>query len=206
MRIKLKTFFFRKLLASEFSSGSIYVMPTKNSLTWDGIVFVRCGVYKNGIFRFLLQLDLTFPSQKIPPTIKLLSPLLHPLISDETLIFDSSSAFPTWSENDHIYEILKFFKYALENVDYCCNQIQRTSNLNAVELWNNDRQKFMEYRDETVTRSVNEIFNSDSNNDKNVFAFDKSIIDEGLHEQIIENMKSLSDTCENFSFSADRRG
>lgn len=188
----------------EFPSGSIYVMPTKNSLLWDGIIFVRSGPFKNGIFRFVVQLETNFPTQKSAPIIKLLNPIDHPLVSPETLIFDSSSAFPTWSENDHIYEILKFFKYAFENLDYCCNQVQRPPNTNAVELYNNDRQKFSDMSRETVTSSVNDIFNSDDKH--HIFSFDKSIVDEGLHEQIIENMKSLSDSCENFSFSFERRG
>lgn len=205
----MKNNFSRKLLMSEFASGSVYVMPTRNhSLLWDGIIFVRSGALKNGIFKFALQLESNFPSQKSPPVIKLLTPLVHPLISDETLIFDASSAFPTWSDNDHVYEILKFFKYALENVDYCCSQIQRPTNPSAVELYNSDRQKFLELAREAVTRSVNEIFNSNGNDDKqHVFSFDKSIVDEGLHEQILENMKSLSDdSSDNFSFSFERRG
>jgi ubiquitin-protein ligase len=183
-------------------------MPSKNhSLLWDGIIFVRVGPLKNGIFRFTLQLDSGFPLQKSPPVIKMLSPLSHPLISLDTLVFDSSSAFPVWSENDHVYEILKFFKYSLENIDYCCTQIQRHSNSSAVEMITNDRQKYLDLAKESVTKSVNEIFTSNVNDDANhVFSFDKTIVDEGLHDQIIENMKSLSDTCDNFSFSFERRG
>lgn len=192
---------------SEFASGSVYVMPSRNlSLIWDGVIFVRSGPFKNGIFRFTLQLEPTFPLQKFPPVIKLLTPLLHPLVHDDTLIFDSSSAFPTWNDSDHIYEILKFLKYALENLDYCCTQIQRPSNPSAVELHNKNRQRFLELSRETVTRSVNEVFNSSSDDKQNVFTFDKSIVDEGLHEQILESMKSLPDITENFSFSFDRRG
>lgn len=193
---------------SEFSTGSVYVMPSKSqSLNWDGIIFVRVGPLKNGIFRFVLQLDSAFPSQKTPPTIKLLSPLIHPLISLDTLVFDSSSAFPVWSENDHIYELLKFFKYSLENLEFCCTQVQRHSNSSAVEMFTSDRQKFLDIAKESVTTSVNEIFTSNVNDDKNhIFSFDKTIVDEGLHDQILENMKSLSDTCDNFSFSFERRG
>lgn len=181
-------------------------MPTKNhSLLWDGIIFVRAGPFKNGIFRFTLQLDSSFPTQKAYPCIRLLSPLMHPLVSEDTMVFDASSAFPTWSENDHVYELLKFLKYALENIDYCCTQIlSPPSNHSALELHNSDRQKFIEMAQETANRSVNEIFTSDDK--QHVFAFDKSIVDE-QHENIIENMKSLSDSsCDNFSFSLERRG
>lgn len=177
-------------------------------MIWDGIIFVRSGVYKNGIFRFTIQLEASFPLQKSSPIIKLLSPLLHPLISEESLLFDSSSAFPAWSENDHIYELLKFFKYCIENIDYCCTQVKRFSSLNAVELCTNDRNNFIKMSQEIVAKSVNGTFNSDPLDDKkqDVFTFDKSTVDETLHDQILENMKSLSDSCDTFSFSSDRRG
>lgn len=184
-------------------------MPSKSqSLNWDGVIFVRAGPFKNGIFRFTIQLDASFPAQKSPPVIKLIATSLsHPLISPDTLIFDTSSAFPTWSENDHIYEILKFFKFALENLDYCCTQVQRYSNVSAVELYNGDRQKYLDEARETATKSVNEIFTNNVNDDKqHIFSFDKNIVDDGLHDQILENMRSLSDTADNFSFSFERRG
>lgn len=184
-------------------------MPTKpTSLIWDGVIFVRSGVYKNGIFRFTIHLEASFPSQKSVPIIKLLSPLLHPLISEESFLFDSSSAFPAWSENDHIYEVLKFFKYCIENIDYCFTQVKRFSNSNAVELYTNDRNNFIKMSQEIVAKSVNGTFNSDPLDDQkqDVFTFDKSTVDETLHDQILENMKSLSDSCDTFSFSSDRRG
>lgn len=173
---------------------------------WDGVIFCRSGIYKNGIFRFALNLEEKFPSQKNPPQIKLLTPLLHPLIHEETLVFDSSPAFPSgWSESDHIYELLKFFKYALENIDYC-SHVATPANANAVELLNNDRQKFLEISRDAAARSVSEIFNSNTTDESHFFAFDKSIVEDGLQEQILENMKSLSDSCDSFSFSFDRRG
>lgn len=183
-------------------------MPSRaHSLIWDGVMFVRAGVFKNGIFRFVIQLDSSFPLQKNPPIIKLLNHIVHPLVNEDTSIFDASPAFPTWSDNDHIYEILKFLKYAIENVEYCCTQVQRPSNRTAVELYHNDRQKFLEMSRDAVTKSVNEVFNSNPHDDKqHVFSFDKSIVDDGLHDQILENMKSLSDSSDNFSFSFERRG
>lgn len=204
---KTNFFYFRNLLATEFASGSVYVLPTKTqSLSWEGILFVRSGVYKNAICRFVLQLESTFPAQKFPPQIKLVTPIIHPLVSEETLIFDCSSAFPVWTEQDHIYELLKFFKFAIENIEYSCNVQRHCSNPNAVELHNNDRQNFNDITREIVTKSISEIFNSNENSEQ-IFTFDKTIIDEGLHEQIMENMKSLAaDSAENFTFSFDRRG
>lgn len=155
-----------------------------------------------------MQLDQSFPSQKNPPVITLLNPLFHPLVNQETLVFDTSSAFPTWSENEHIYELLKFLKYALENVDYCCAQVQRPPNSPAVEMYNSERQKFLEISREAVTKSVNEVFASNPLEEKpdHAFAFDKAVVEDDLHEQILENMKSLSDKTDSFPFIYERRG
>lgn len=183
-------------------------MPSKSQpLVWDGVIFVRTGVFKNGIFRFILQLEPTFPSQSNPPVIKLTSNILHPLVDEETLVFDTSSAFPTWSENDHIYEILKFLKYALDNVEYCCAQIQRPANTTAVDLFNSDQPKFLDTAREAVARTVNEVFNSNANDDQlHAFSFDKNSVDQSF--QILESMKrsDFTDSNENFSFTVDRRG
>lgn len=184
---------FRKLIAGEFATGGLYIMPSKSSsLIWDGILFVRSGFYKNGIFRFSIHLETEFPFQKSPPIITLLSQVLHPLISSKTFIFDSSSAFPLWSENDHIYELLKFFKYCIESIDYCCKHVKAFSNELACELFTNDRNKFIKLTQEIIAKSVNDTFNSDQLEDKkDVFTFDKSTVEDTLHEQILENMKDF---------------
>ncbi|CRL01679.1 CLUMA_CG014898, isoform A [Clunio marinus] len=208
-KTEYRILFEMKLLMSEFPSGSIYILPNKNhSLSWDGVMFVRSGPFKNGIFRFTLHLESTFPNQKFHPTIKFIDSMTHPLVSPDTFLFDASHAFPTWSENDHIYEILKFLKYAIENVDYCCTQIQNCANQKAVDLYNSDKSKFLEISRETITQSIKSVFNSDNDDDRNnhAFWFDKRIIEDGLHDQIIENMKNSSDSCENLTFSLDRRG
>lgn len=204
------SFHFRKLLMTEFPSGGLYLMPEKsNSFKLQGIFFVRTGIFKNGVFRFSLLLEPTFPQQKHPPLITMEHSITHPLVSPDTLIFDSSSAFSSWKTDDHIYELLKYFKYAFENIEYCC-ALTNVSNQAAAELYKNDKPTFFEIARDTVTSSVNSIFTSkaDSLNPSHIFAFDKTIIEEeGLHDQILENMKSLSnDSSDNFSFSFERRG
>jgi ubiquitin-protein ligase len=184
-------------------------MPKKsNSFSLEGVFFARSGVFKNGVFRFEISLDPSFPQQKFAPVIKLNDPtIFHPLVSPDTQIFDSISAFPTWTDSDHLYELLKFFKYSFENIEYSI-AVPRPANLQAVEMYKSDRQKFLEISQETATRSVNEIFTS-NNAAEHIFAFDKKIIDEeGLHDQILENMKNLSENSDNisFSFSLERRG
>lgn len=194
-------------MMSEFATGGMFIMPKKsNSLIIEGIYFCRSGLFKNAIFRFTLLLEKTFPHQKTP-VLKLQCPLLHPLVSEETCIFDCSSAFPEWSENDHLYELLKFFKYSMENIEYSCG-LPNAVNPNAVQMYNNDREKYLNICKETVTQSMNDVFNADEKDtNDNFFNFDKTLIDENLQEQIIENMKNFNDLSLNdFSFSFERRG
>lgn len=194
-------------MMSEFATGGMYIMPKKsNSLVIEGIYFPRSGPFKNAIFRFTLLLEKTFPHQKTP-VLKLQHPLLHPLISEDTCEFDCSSAFPEWSENDHLYELLKFFKYSMENIEYSSG-LANPVNLNAVQIYNNDREKYFNICKESVTQTMNDVFNADEKNDHDhFFHFDKTLIDENLQEQIIENMKNFNDLSLNdFSFSFERRG
>ena len=199
-------------MMTEFDAGGVYIMPQRaNSKELEGIFFVRSGLFKNAVFRFNLVLDSNYPQQKNAPVITLNTnvPVSHPLIHPQTLVFDSSSAFPVWNE-DHIYELLKFFKYSFENMDYSC-AVNHPSNHAAVDLYNKDREQFSENAKETVTRTINEVFASNevaSASNKNfIFSYDKSINEENLHDQILENMKNFSDSSiENFSFSFDRRG
>jgi ubiquitin-protein ligase len=177
---------------SEFETGGMYLMPKGNSRELEGIFFVRSGLFKNGVFRFNLSLDSNFPHQETAPIIQLTSAVPHPLIHPESLIFDSSAAFPTWKTEDHIYELLKYFRYSFENFEYSCDSVNPPN------------------VKETVTKSINDVFasNDESNKNQYVFTYDKIIVDqEHLHDQILENMKNFSDSSlENFNFSFERRG
>ncbi|KAL7013425.1 hypothetical protein ACKWTF_015387 [Chironomus riparius] len=197
-----------KLISTEFSTGSLYVVPSKNnSLLWNGIIFMRSGVFKNAILRFTVQLEGTYPNTKNTPEIKLEFPIDHPLISPDTFIFDSSHAFPSWNESEHLYTLLKFFKYCLENFDFCCNlPPEKVVNIEAVSLYTKDKKEFNQKVEETVARSVNEIFTPAG--DDNCFSFDRNSIeeDEEIHQSILDNMKNITDNLpESFSFLFDRR-
>lgn len=179
----------------------MYLLPTKeNSLFWNGIVFVRAGIYKNAILRFSVHLEKSFPTQKTAPVLKLLSmPIDHPLISPETLIFDSSHAFPSWNESEHIYTLLKYFRYCLEHFDFCCS-LPKKVNMVVVDAYTKDKKEFQRKAQEAIARSVNEIFTEVGSD--NCFSFDRSVLDEDteIYQSILENMKNIKDLPESFSF------
>ncbi|KAG5667967.1 hypothetical protein PVAND_015926 [Polypedilum vanderplanki] len=197
-----------KLISTEFNTGSIYIIPSKsNSLLWNGIYFIRSGPYKDAILRFKIQLETNYPNQKTPPELKLEFPIEHPLISPDTQIFDSSHAFPTWNESEHLYSFLKYFKYAMENFDFCVNlPIEKIINIEIAELYKKDQKEFKEKAKEMIVKSVNQIFIPTG--DENIFSYDRNSIeeDEEIHQSILENMKTVADNLpESFSFLFDNR-
>lgn len=194
-------------MMSEFPSGGMYIIPNKtNSFILEGIYFPRIGLWKNAIIRFQVILTKNFP-QEIP-ILKLITSINHPLITEETNIFDFTKAFPQWNESFHLYELLQFFKYCIENMDYVSNLSHPFSNSNSLQQYNNERESFINECKNCVTQTMNEMFNSDNQNEiENFFHFEKELIDDNLHEKILENMKSFNDISLNeFSFSFDRRG
>lgn len=54
-------------LQSEDLSG-VYVTPSyENPFLWFGVIFVRVGIYKDGIFRFTITLPSKFPNDNTVP-------------------------------------------------------------------------------------------------------------------------------------------
>src|SRR4051812_47114060 len=42
--------------------GGLYIVPSTDSLRrWHGVIFIRKGFYKGGIFKFLLHLPTSYP-------------------------------------------------------------------------------------------------------------------------------------------------
>lgn len=136
-------------------------------------------------------------------------PFEHPLINPKTLIFDSSHAFSSWNESEHLYTLLKYFKYCLENLDFCCSlPADKIVNMEVVEAYTKDKQDFKIKAQEKIARSVDEVFANNSETE-NIFTFDRNSIeeDEEIHQSILDNMKNIADNLpENFSFLFDRRG
>uniref|UniRef100_T1I6N9 Uncharacterized protein n=1 Tax=Rhodnius prolixus TaxID=13249 RepID=T1I6N9_RHOPR len=58
-----------KLLCQNLIPG-LYIIPSANSgLVWFGVLFVRSGIYKGGIFRFTFKISESFPDSPPPSVI-----------------------------------------------------------------------------------------------------------------------------------------
>ncbi len=74
-------------IAVEFKSlmtqapGGVYLMPHLDDIRqFYGVIFVRRGLYKNGIFRFKLTLPPSYNSLGSTPQITFTPPIFNPLV------------------------------------------------------------------------------------------------------------------------------
>ncbi len=76
------------MVQSETIPG-IYVIPSsESSLLWYGVIFVRTGQYKGGIFRFNISLTEEFPNDLKPPV----SCTVSQLFQDYSMTFSFRSS------------------------------------------------------------------------------------------------------------------
>ena len=68
----------------QHAPGGVYLMPELDDIrSLHGVIFVRRGLYRDGVFRFCVFLDKLYNSKNTHPVIIFNPPILHPLIHPE---------------------------------------------------------------------------------------------------------------------------
>ena len=88
----------------------MYVIPQlANMRVWHGVIFIRQGEYKGGVFRFKIEIPYSYP-QTIP-AVFFHTYVYHPLIHPETGELALGPQFPSWEPGKHfIFSILAYIK------------------------------------------------------------------------------------------------
>ncbi|XP_028390838.1 AKT-interacting protein-like [Dendronephthya gigantea] len=89
--------------------GGVYVIPSIKSLqVWHGIIFLRAGPFREGVFRFDILFQDNFPNAA--PLIRFTSHVFHPQIHKNGIL-NIEQAFPRWNKHEnHIGDLLKYLK------------------------------------------------------------------------------------------------
>ncbi|ELR14320.1 Ubiquitinconjugating enzyme subfamily protein [Acanthamoeba castellanii str. Neff] len=97
-----------KQLPQHVPSG-VFVLPSLQSLfEWHGVMFIRQGLYKKGVFKFVLSIPEAYPDAA--PTLRFVTPVFHPLVSAQGEV-DLTRAFPRWvAYRDQIWCVLAHVK------------------------------------------------------------------------------------------------
>ncbi|XP_039252340.2 AKT-interacting protein-like isoform X1 [Styela clava] len=96
----------------------IYVIPSARSpLVWFGVIFIRHGLYQDGIFKFCVLIPANYPDGDCP-RIVFVNPPFHPLIDPKSFELDVKRAFPKWKRNvNHIWNVLLFLRRIFFKID-----------------------------------------------------------------------------------------
>ena len=137
-------------------------MPSLNSIyEWHGIIFIRAGNYKGGVFKFLITFPLSYPSNI--PEVKFLNKMYHPLVSSDCGIMDISVyilqkiEFPHWSSQYDAVSILRFIKKSFTFLDYY--NITGSNNSQAGETYKINPTFFFTQVKICVDTSIENIYN-----------------------------------------------
>jgi len=104
----------------------MYIVPSnENLLIWDAVFFVHQGYYTDSILKFRLTFPANYPEK--PPVVQFLTDVFHPLISQQTGVFNLAPRFRPWRPKEHhVFDVLHwvkaaFKKHALDGIkDFDC--------------------------------------------------------------------------------------
>lgn len=142
------------LLSTQQKLPGVYVIPSALSpLIWNGMLFVRQGLYQEGVFRFRLTIPDTFPDGDCP-TLVFESPVFHPVVSPTTGELDVKRGFPKWRRNtNHIWQVLLYARRIFYKID-----TKMPWNPEAAVLYEQDLDLFKKRVTECVKQSKEKIY------------------------------------------------
>ncbi|MED6245777.1 hypothetical protein ATANTOWER_007940 [Ataeniobius toweri] len=160
----------------------IYVQPSyKSALMWFGVIFIRHGLYQDGVFKFTVYIPDNYPDGESPKLVFDI-PVFHPLVDPVSGELDVRRAFTKWRRNhNHIWQVLMYAR----TVFY---KINTTEPLNpeAAVLYEKDVQLFKSKVVESVKLCNSHLFDQPKIDDPYAISF--SPWNPAVHEEAKERM------------------
>uniref|UniRef100_A0A672QSY1 AKT-interacting protein-like n=1 Tax=Sinocyclocheilus grahami TaxID=75366 RepID=A0A672QSY1_SINGR len=99
----------------------IYVQPSyRSALMWFGVIFIRHGLYQDGVFKFTVYIPDNYPDGDCPRVV-FDTPVFHPLVDPVSGELDVRRAFTKWRRNhNHIWQVLMYARtifYKINTMD-----------------------------------------------------------------------------------------
>jgi len=105
---------YASLRHNEHCPLGMYIVPsTENLLVWDAVFFCHKGYYADSILKFRLTFPADYPNK--PPVVQFLTDVFHPLISQQTGVFNLAPRFRQWRPKEHhVFDVLHWVKAAFK--------------------------------------------------------------------------------------------
>jgi len=118
---------------------------------WYGVIFIRQGLYRKGVFKFVLSIPDTYPD--VPPQFKFLTPVYHPLVSPRGEV-DIKRAFPQWvAYRDQIWCVLAYVKKLFYKIE-----TEEALHIEAAAMFLTDASKFQRSVSSCVEASLRDVY------------------------------------------------
>lgn len=126
-------------VSARLPSG-MYILPSIASLhSWDGVVFVRRGPYRGGVFRFRVSVPAEYPSAV--PRVRFLSAVFHPRVAPsgelELMHAMEGAAEPGGRQGRLLLPLLRLVHAAFYRID-----ARRPANPVAAAMYASTREEF----------------------------------------------------------------
>jgi ubiquitin-protein ligase len=163
----------------------VYVMPSaKSALVWNGVMFVRQGIYQDGIFRFTVNIPANFPDCDCP-SITFTPPVYHPVIDPSTGSLDIIRAFHKWRRSvNHLWQILLYARRVFFKID-----TKEPLNPEAADLYVNSPDVFRQRVTECIVQCRETLYNDPDPTDAHAIRF--SVWDDAVHGPAKQQMFSV---------------
>ncbi|XP_060552080.1 AKT-interacting protein-like isoform X2 [Ruditapes philippinarum] len=160
----------------------IYVIPSALSpFIWNGVIFIRQGLYQEAVFRFNLNIPENYPNGDCP-RVFFEFPVFHPLVDPKTFELDVKREFKKWRRNaNFLWQVLLYVRRVFFKIDPKC-----PLNTEAAELYEHSMEEFRKRIEECVSSSKEVLYNPIESNDAHMIRF--SPWDSGIHEEAKSDM------------------
>lgn len=160
----------------------VYVIPSaKSALYWHGVLFVRQGLYQEGVFRFSVQIPESYPDGDCPRVI-FDPPVFHPVIDPDTGELDVKRAIHKWRRNVHkIWQVLLYTRRIFFKID-----TKNPLNAQAAQLYEQDIEMFKKKVSDTVSLSKARLYEPADTDDAHAIVF--SPYDNNVHDECKSQM------------------
>lgn len=166
--------------------GGVYVLPQPDNLReWHGVIFVRRGMYSNGIFKFRMDLAPEYNDVGLLPRVRFTTPVFNPLVNPSTGELDLAWQFPEWNPEKHfVITVLTYLKKAFYFKDI---QHPDPPNAEAATLFAEDKDAFLTRVEECVRLSQEDVHQAD---DGSVIRFKEAA---PVHEQLSQGLRDAQE-------------
>ncbi|KAI9342816.1 ubiquitin-conjugating enzyme/RWD-like protein [Obelidium mucronatum] len=105
---------YKNLKNPDHCPNGMYIMPEASNLyEWWGVLILHRGYYKEGVFKFHIQIPDDYPNEG--PTVRFITDMFHPLI-DRSGFFNLRHQFPAWRANkDYLSHVFHFIKNSFKD-------------------------------------------------------------------------------------------